>query len=52
MWLQWTNSNSPSIALAAQLRISGTFALLFDIMTTRRVIMSGEPHKVATELYR
>uniref|UniRef100_A0A7S1IIZ3 Uncharacterized protein n=1 Tax=Eutreptiella gymnastica TaxID=73025 RepID=A0A7S1IIZ3_9EUGL len=31
---------------------SPQYALLFDMITTRRVIMSGEPHRVATELYR
>eukprot|EP00996_Jenningsia_fusiforme_P007170 NODE_952_length_1801_cov_30.266553_g839_i0.p1 GENE.NODE_952_length_1801_cov_30.266553_g839_i0~~NODE_952_length_1801_cov_30.266553_g839_i0.p1 ORF type:complete len:497 (-),score=74.84 NODE_952_length_1801_cov_30.266553_g839_i0:177-1667(-) len=38
--------------LKAQLRINGKHGLLFDIITTRRVILSGEPHKVGTELYR
>eukprot|EP01006_Ploeotia_vitrea_P021637 TRINITY_DN54061_c0_g1_i1.p1 TRINITY_DN54061_c0_g1~~TRINITY_DN54061_c0_g1_i1.p1 ORF type:complete len:644 (+),score=37.64 TRINITY_DN54061_c0_g1_i1:66-1997(+) len=33
-------------------KIQGTYGLLFDIITTRRVILSGEPHKVGTELYR
>eukprot|EP00667_Euglena_gracilis_P008134 EG_transcript_8224 len=35
-----------------QLQVVGRYGLLFDIVTTRRVIMTGEPHMVATELYR